>query len=123
MQRIVKRFLLHNERESKGSKKGFIEFKQDLQLCRYELLNGMRRKKHDSFQVQNLIHTGLNLLGDEIFKRKSGKKSQLNMLRFIEYKKLTSEIRLREDQDLESNSEDQSSTEIDRENYFPEQNR
>ena len=97
MQRIVKRFLLHNQRESEGFKKGFIEFKQDLQMCRYELLNGMKAKKENIFHVQNLTHAGLNILGDELFHKRRSKKSDLNYSRFNEYKKFSQEITLLDD--------------------------
>jgi hypothetical protein len=98
MQRIVKRFLLHNQRESnEGFRKGFMELKQDLQLCRYELLNGMKMKKDNAFHVQNLIHAGLNILGDELFRKKHTKLSEQNLANFMEYKSFSSEITMHDE--------------------------
>jgi hypothetical protein len=110
MQRIVKRFLLHNQSESHGSKKGFIEFKQDLQLCRYEVLNGMKRKKNDSVIIQHLVHAGLNILGDEIFSKKKSKYSELNRQRFTKYKNITSEMFLQDNQFLTIGSKNENSS-------------
>jgi hypothetical protein len=121
MQRIVKRFLLYNQRDSDGFKKQFLDFKQELQTCRYEILNGMKQKKNGSFHVQNLIHAGINILGDEIFKKKKAQNCEINMLRFVVYKKLSSEITLRDDQDLLHDLKNEKSIIIDKEKFFPEQ--
>jgi hypothetical protein len=99
MQRIVKRFLLHNQRESDGFEKEFQELKQDLQMIRYEMTNDLKRTKEDTYHSQHLIHAGLNILGDEIFHDST---NDLNISRFNEYKILSHELNetLKEDDDL-----------------------
>jgi hypothetical protein len=69
MQRIVKRFLLHKQRESdEVGEADFDELKQDLQMVRYEMLNDMKRVREDTTRLVSHLTHGLSLLGDEIFK-------------------------------------------------------
>jgi hypothetical protein len=89
MQRIVKRFLLHSQRESEGFEKEFEELKQDLQMIRYEMANDLKRTKEEQFQSMNLMHTGLNLLGDEIL---AASKNHKLIHKFNEYRLLSNEL-------------------------------
>jgi hypothetical protein len=100
MQRIVKRFLLHNQRESDGFEKEFQELKQDLQMIRYEMTNDLKRSKEDAYHCQHLIHAGLNVLGDEVFREST---NEDNLARFNEYKHFSQELNetFKEDEDLD----------------------
>ncbi|CAF0718901.1 unnamed protein product [Brachionus calyciflorus] len=92
MQRIVKRFLLHNQRESSDSnERNFEELKQDLQMIRYEMQNDLKKSKEESFHSITLLHAGLTILGDEIFKNTTFMSENLN--RFNEYKLYGNEMR------------------------------
>jgi hypothetical protein len=104
MQRIVKRFLLHNQRESDGFEKEFQELKQDLQMIRYEMTNDLKRAKEDSYHSQHLIHAGLNVLGDEVFRDST---NEANLARFNEYKLLSHELNeaFKDDDDLDGSME------------------
>ena len=68
MQRIVKRFLLHQQRESDENENDIGEFKQDLQMVRFEMINDLRRTREEAVNLVNNIQNGLLILGDELFK-------------------------------------------------------
>jgi hypothetical protein len=69
MQRIVKRFLLHKQRESDDVKESdFDELKQDLQMVRFEMLNDIKKSEEETLKYISLIHNGVAILGDEILK-------------------------------------------------------
>jgi hypothetical protein len=90
MQRIVKRFLLHSQRESDDNhERDFEELKQDLQMIRYEMLNDLKRSKEESYQSVSLIHAGLSIIGEEVFKNSTPD----NLSRFSEYKSYGNEIK------------------------------
>jgi hypothetical protein len=64
MQRIVKRFLLHKQRETdEVSEADFDELKQDLQMVRYEMLNDLKRYREENYRLIAHIHDGILLLG------------------------------------------------------------
>lgn len=64
MQRIVKRFLLHKQRETdEVGEADFDELKQDLQMVRYEMLNDLKRYREENNRNISLIHSGIVLLG------------------------------------------------------------
>jgi len=90
MQRIVKRFLLHSQRESDDNhERDFEELKQDLQMIRYEMLNDLKRSKEESYQSVSLIHAGLSIIGEEVFKNSTAD----NLSRFTEYKSYGNDIK------------------------------
>ena len=69
MQRIVKRFLLHKQRESDDVKESdFDELKQDLQMVRFEMLNDIKKSEEETLKYISLIHNGVAIIGDEILK-------------------------------------------------------
>ena len=48
MQRIVKRFLLHKQRETdEVGETDFEELKQDLQMVRYEMINDLKKSREE----------------------------------------------------------------------------
>lgn len=68
MQRVVKRFLLHNSREDDEAKESdFDEFKQDVQIARIEMLSDMKRSRENMLKYMMIVHTGISLLGDLAF--------------------------------------------------------
>ena len=88
MQRIVKRFLLHKQRESDEiGEIDLEELKQDLQMVRFETLNDLKRIRNESNHLLGYLSQKLLLIGDEIFK--DGKSA--NAIRFKEIKKAESD--------------------------------
>lgn len=86
MQRIVKRFLLHKQRESdEVGEADFDELKQDLQMVRFEMLNDLKRSRDDTARLISNIQSGLLLIGEEVF----GNSKSENSARFKEYKTVT----------------------------------
>ena len=84
MQRIVKRFLLHQQRESDEKENDVGEIKQDLQMVRFEMINDLKKTREDTFRIVNNIQNGLLILGEEIFKA-----SDFDSIRkFREYKSI-----------------------------------
>ena len=91
MQRIVKRFLLHKQRESDDVKENnFEELKQDLQMVRFEMLNDIKKSEEDTLKYISLIHNGVAIIGDEILKDVD---DTIITGRFKEFKKYETEMR------------------------------
>lgn len=83
MQRIVKRFLLHKQRESDNvGEADFEELKQDLQMVRFEMLNDLKRSRDETSRMITTIHAGLVLIGEEMFVNSTSE----NSTRFKEFK-------------------------------------
>jgi hypothetical protein len=69
MQRIVKRFLLHRDRESDDvNEMDFDELKQDLQMIRYEMNNDLKKSRDETTRILKHVNSGLLLLGEQMFK-------------------------------------------------------
>ena len=65
MERVIKRFLLHNNRENEDIRESdFDELKQDVQMVRFEMLNYLRQNKEDAARYTSILHNGLATLGD-----------------------------------------------------------
>ena len=65
MERVVKRFLLHNNRENEDIRESdFDELKQDVQMVRFEMLNHLRQSKEDAVRYTSILHNGLAALGE-----------------------------------------------------------
>lgn len=65
MERVIKRFLLHNNRENDDVRESdFDELKQDVQMVRYEMLSYLRQNKEDAVRYTSVLHNGLSLLGE-----------------------------------------------------------
>jgi hypothetical protein len=91
MERIVKRFLLHSQRESDNAfEREFEELKQDLQTIRYEMLNDLRKSKEQNMQNVFLLHSGLSIIGEELF---SYSKNSDIALKFGDYKLVGNQIK------------------------------
>lgn len=68
MQRVVKRFLLHNSREDDEAKESdFDEFKQDVQIARIEMLSDLKRSRESMLKYIMILHTGISIIGDLAF--------------------------------------------------------
>lgn len=77
MQRIVKRFLLHKQRESdEVGEADFDELKQDLQMVRFEMVNDLKKSREETYRLINHLSSGLLLIGDEIFKESKSDNSR-----------------------------------------------
>jgi hypothetical protein len=69
MQRIVKRLLLHKQRENDDFNDiDFDELKQDLQMIRYEMNNDSKKAREEIIEVLNHINLGIKIIGEEVFK-------------------------------------------------------
>jgi hypothetical protein len=69
MQRIVKRFLLHKQRENdEVNEMDLSELKQDLQMIRYEFNNDERRSKQELKNLLNHIDSGIKIIGQQMFR-------------------------------------------------------
>jgi hypothetical protein len=91
MQRIVKRFLLHKQRESDDVKENnFEELKQDLQMVRFEMLNDIKKSEEETLKYISLIHNGVAIIGDEILK---DVEDLAITSRFKDFKKYENEMR------------------------------
>lgn len=65
MERVAKRFLLHNHHEKDNLKESsFDELKQNMQIVRFEMLNDITTVKENLARYSRLLHCGLNLLGE-----------------------------------------------------------
>jgi hypothetical protein len=70
MQRIIKRFLLRNDRENEKVNQGnFSEIKQDLQMVRFEIQSYSKKAKLDTAKSVKNLHTGMSVLGDELTRK------------------------------------------------------
>lgn len=68
MGRVVKRFLLHNNRENEDIRESDLdELKQDVQMIRFEMLSSLKNNKEDTLKYITLLHNGISILGDYIF--------------------------------------------------------
>jgi len=69
MARVVKRFLLHNNRENEEIKESdFDELKQDVQTVRFEILNDLNNVKGNTTEFAHMVHTGIASLCDSLVK-------------------------------------------------------
>lgn len=68
MERVVKRFILHNNRENEDIRESdFDELKQDVQMVRVEMLTDLKRAREDTLKYVSLMHNGLSLIGEFLF--------------------------------------------------------
>ena len=87
MERVVKRFLMHSQSDFDDPKQNeYDEFKQDLQLIRYEIVNNFKKAREDNLRNMFLINTGLEYLVEELANRNETSKS--NTSQFQRYKEL-----------------------------------
>lgn len=81
MQRIVKRFLLHNQRDSADDAVGELEIdelKQDIQSVRFEMANDLQRIREDTLRLSTHLSVALSAIGDEIFKNSANSDNNAN---------------------------------------------
>lgn len=72
MERVAKRFLLHNSREREEVKESdFDELKQDMQMVRYELVNDVNTFAKNLVNYTALLHRGISILGEYFFQKDS----------------------------------------------------
>ncbi|CAF1291792.1 unnamed protein product [Adineta steineri] len=66
MDRVIKRFLLHKQREEQEEiREGdFEELKQDVQMLRFELLNRLDSTREDLYKNSHLLNEGVLLVGE-----------------------------------------------------------
>ena len=89
MERVVKRFLMHNQGDSDDPKQNeFDDLKQDLQMMRYEMLNDLKKSREDNMRNMFVINGGIQFLAEEILTN-SINKENLNSA-IVRYKELLS---------------------------------
>jgi hypothetical protein len=66
MDRVIKRFLLHKQREEQEEicEGDFEELKQDIQMLRFELLNRLDETRDDLYKNSHLLNEGVLIVGD-----------------------------------------------------------
>jgi hypothetical protein len=66
MERVIKRFLLHKQREEQDEiREGdFEELKQDIQMLRFEMLNRLDETRDDLCKSSHLLNEGVLIVGE-----------------------------------------------------------
>ena len=87
MERVVKRFLLHNNRDTEDIRESdFDELKQDVQAVRFDLLNDLRQVKSDTMKFVQMVHAGMSVLGEYLFKDNADEESDGTFKEFQSFK-------------------------------------
>lgn len=107
MERVVKRFLLHNNRETEDIRESdFDELKQDVQMVRFESLNSLRQNKEDAVRYTSILHNGLSILGEFVCQSMQNSDILANLRDFQQYeKKLDEEFDDYSDSSKQTNSQ------------------
>jgi hypothetical protein len=67
--RVVKRFLLHNNRENEEIKESdFDELKQDVQTVRFEVINDLNDLRGNANEFANMVHNGIVAMSEYLAK-------------------------------------------------------
>lgn len=83
MERVIKRYLMHNQGDSDDPKQNeFDDIKQDLQTLRYEVINDMKKTREDNSRNMNIINGGLQFVSEEILN--NNKDNQQSYLKYRE---------------------------------------
>ena len=70
MERVAKRFLLHNNRDNEEVKESdFDELKQDMQIIRYEFATDVSTFKKNLAYYSFMLYRGLSLLGEYLHQK------------------------------------------------------
>lgn len=68
MERVARRFLLHNRRENEDAKESnFDDLKQELNMAKFEVLNNSRQIRHKLKDYESVLQQGFNLLAQYLF--------------------------------------------------------
>jgi hypothetical protein len=68
MKRIVKRFLLHNQRESEAVKESdFIDLKQEVRSVNTDLSDQIKQMRKSLVRYAKIVHRGISIVGDYIY--------------------------------------------------------
>lgn len=76
MERVVKRYLMHNQGDLEDPKQNdFDDMKLDLQQIKYEIVNDMKKTREDNTRNMFIINNGVQFLTEELLtdKTNSGK--------------------------------------------------
>lgn len=70
MERISKRYLLHNNKEDEDVKENDVdELKFDINALRIELLSELQKARESLLRYIALLHRGLIILGEHFYKK------------------------------------------------------
>ena len=71
MERVAKRFLLHNNRESmKVTENDFDELKEDVLMVKYDMMNDLKKVRENMTRYASIVHSGITLLGNKLTRTK-----------------------------------------------------
>jgi len=73
MERVVKRFLMHNQNELDPKQNEYDGLKQDIQIIRWEMMNDVKKAKEENYRNMQVATCGLEFLADEIVQSNSFK--------------------------------------------------
>lgn len=67
MERVIKRYLMHNQGEVDDLKQNeFDEIKQDMQLMRYEIKIDMKKSREDCIRNIFIVNNGIQFIAEEL---------------------------------------------------------
>jgi hypothetical protein len=105
MQRIVKRFLLHQQRNEIYDFNNITEVKQDLQAIRYEVLNDIQKSHNETKDALDNLHKGLEIIGEFMLKTAANGVSKQTIQQFKDYKSFN-QMETNTNKDTSINNED-----------------
>lgn len=93
MERVVKRFLMHNQTDADDPTRQneYDGFRQDLSTIRYEMVNDMKKSKEENAKNMKLINTGLEFVADELTKCNTQFSNRSPKAQYFRYKELLNE--------------------------------
>lgn len=67
MERVIKRYLMHNQGDSEDPKQNeFDELKQDVQTIKFEILNDMKKSRDDNMRNMFILNGGIQFIAEEL---------------------------------------------------------
>lgn len=79
MQRVVKRYLMHNQGDSDDPKQNdFEDIRQDLQQAKFEIVNDLKKTREESLRNAFTINNGIQYIAEELLMISPEKKIEDN---------------------------------------------
>lgn len=96
MQRVVKRYLMHNQGDSDDPKQNdFDDIRQDLQQAKFEIVNDLKKTREESLRNAFTINNGIQYIAEELLmispEKKFDEHSNLSQIETNSVKASTSE--------------------------------
>lgn len=101
MERVVKRYLMHNQGDIDDQRQNdFDEFKLDLQQIKYEIMNDLKKTREDNSRNMYIINNGIQVLAEELLqnkfnntKEKDKNHDSTNLLKIVEQEKSINKLK------------------------------